>query len=320
MGQKRKARGRDISGLLVLDKSPGYTSNQALQIVKKIYGASKLGHTGSLDPLATGVLPLCFGHATKFSQFLLDSDKGYRVVIKLGEKTSTGDSDGEVIQSSLTSAISLEHIQEGILNFRGSIEQIPPMYSAIKHKGQPLYKLAREGVTIERKPRQVTIYSINIDSFDKDLDELTLTIFCSKGTYIRSIADDLGDWLGCGAHVQELNRIQAGPYLLSQSFTIEKLVSIRNEGGHKALDSILLPVSSAVSQLPTVSLEKTLAYYVKKGQAVLIPHAPTSGLVQLVEEDIEDNHQPDINQRFLGVGEILDDGRVAPRRLIINNL
>ena len=192
---KRRPRGRDLNGILLLDKSSGVSSNGALQMAKKMFAAAKAGHTGSLDPLATGMLPICFGEATKFSQFLLESDKSYRVTAKLGVTTETGDADGNVVNTTEVSA-SAAQIEAALLSFKGDIEQIPSMYSAIKHEGVPLYKLAREGITVERKPRPVTIYDLRILRIDGD--ELEFEVDCSKGTYVRSLVEDTGALLGCG--------------------------------------------------------------------------------------------------------------------------
>ena len=208
----KQRRGRNVNGILVLDKPAGESSNRSLQRVKRLFNASKAGHTGSLDPLATGVLPLCFGEATKISQFLLDADKRYSTTIKLGIKTASGDSQSEVLK---TSEVNLDkkQVEDSLEMFRGEIRQIPSMYSALKHKGVPLYKLARKGEEVERKERVVTVYSLNLLDFRGD--EIDLEVHCSKGTYIRMIADDLGDQLGVGGHVTVLRRLQSGPFYSS---------------------------------------------------------------------------------------------------------
>ena len=300
----RRSRGRDIHGMLALDKPTGITSNEAVQRVKRLFHARKVGHTGSLDPLATGVLPLCLGAATKFSQFLLDSDKRYFTSVRLGVATDSGDADGEVISTGSVEGIDHARVDAALEAFRGEFEQVPSMYSAVKHQGQPLYKLARQGIEVERTARPVTVFENRIVDFEGDL--LTLDIHCSKGTYVRTIAEDLGQALGCGAHVSALRRTQAGPYGESDLVTFEALESASEEG---TLDAMLLPVSSAVRQWPCVALTTTTAWYVKQGQPVQVPHAPSSGWVRLAEREAGEDH-------FVGVGEILEDGRVAPRRLV----
>jgi tRNA pseudouridine55 synthase len=282
------------------------TSNDAVQRAKRLFNASKVGHTGSLDPLATGVLPLCFGEATKFSQYLLTSDKRYVVRIRLGVATDSGDADGEVIATRPVPDLTANEVERALDSFRGEIEQVPSMFSAIKHQGQPLYKLARQGIEVERESRPVTIFENELLALEGD--ELTLSIHCSKGTYVRTIAEDLGEMLGCGAHVTALRRTAAGPYQESDLLTFETLESALEEG---SLDRFLLPVSSAVGDWPEVSLSDDTAYYLRQGQPVMVPHAPTRGWVRLFQLRSEGS------SRFLGVGEVLDDGRVAPRRLVV---
>lgn len=235
---KRRRKGRSISGIVVLDKARGLSSNAALQEAKRIYDANKAGHTGSLDPLATGVLPLCFGEATKVSQFLLNSDKKYRARIKLGVRTDSGDSEGLVIDSCSELFPSRKDVEKALHNFEGEIDQIPPMYSALKVNGVPLYKLARKGETIEREPRRVNIYSIELTEFEAD--ELELEISCSKGTYIRTIADDLGQLLGCGAHIIALRRTQAGVFTEHDCVNIESLRTEKEASGFDQIDQHLI--------------------------------------------------------------------------------
>jgi len=306
----RRPRGRDVSGMIVVDKPSGASSNDAVQRAKQLYRAQKVGHTGSLDPLATGVLPLCFGEATKFSQYLLDSDKKYWVRIKLGVRTDSGDADGQVIETREVVGVDSAAIERVLDEFRGEIEQIPSMFSAIKHQGQPLYKLARRGIEVERKSRPVTIYSNELVAFEGD--EFELEIHCSKGTYVRTIAEEIGEKLGCGAHVCALRRRKAGPYDESDMMSFAELEQCREEGGYDALDALLLPVETAVRDWPVVSLSDATAFYIRQGQPVIVPHAPTSGRVQLIEQSTDGS-----KQMFIGVGEILDDGRVAPRRLVV---
>lgn len=305
-GVSKRRRGRDVNGILVLDKPRGMSSNDAVQKAKRLFNARKVGHTGALDPLATGVLPLCFGEATKFSQYLLTSDKKYWVRIQLGVATDSGDADGQVIRTGPVGDMDEARVEEALRFFRGEIDQVPSMFSAIKHQGQPLYKLARQGIEIERQARRVTIYSNELVSLAGD--SLVLSIHCSKGTYVRTIAEELGDVLGCGAHVVELRRLAAGPYTEADLVTFEQLEKALEHG---SLDPFLLPVDSAVREWPEVRLTDNTAYYLRQGQPVIVPHAPTSGWVRLSEVDA------DHTSRFIGVGEILDDGRVAPRRLVV---
>lgn len=309
MGRNRKARGRRVDGILLLDKPQGLSSNEALQEVKRLFGAAKAGHTGSLDPLATGVLPLCFGEATKFSQFLLNSDKQYWTEIRLGVRTDSGDADGEVIETRPVPDLDEAQVEAALEAFRGDFEQVPSMFSAIKHQGKPLYKLARQGIEVEREPRPVTVFENRLEALDGD--RLELFIHCSKGTYVRTIAEDLGEALGCGAHVTALRRTGVGPLEVEDCHTVAELEAIRGEGGHAALDALLQPVETSVQHWPEVRLTDLTAYYLTKGQPVIVPKAPTSGWVRITEDVAEGGC------RFLGVGEVLDDGRIAPRRLVV---
>ena len=303
----RRSRGIPLDGFLVIDKPVGLSSNQVVQKVKRMLDARKVGHTGSLDPLATGVLPLCLGEATKFSQYLLDSDKHYWAQIRLGVRTTTGDADGEIVETCPVAQLCPEQIARVVAEFNGRMEQIPSMYSAIKHNGQPLYKLARAGVEVERKVREITIHANRLLRIEGDLVEVEIE--CSKGTYIRTIAEDIGERLGCGAHVTALRRLGAGPFRESDvvSFAELELACQAQKG-----DQLLRPISSAVANWPEVTLNEALAFYIRQGQPVLVPHAPTSGWVRLALQGESST------TAFIGVGEILDDGRVAPRRLVGN--
>jgi tRNA pseudouridine55 synthase len=293
---------RSINGILLLDKPKGMTSNQALQTAKQLFSASKVGHTGSLDPLATGLLPLCFGEATKFSQFLLNADKIYCVSARLGIKTNTGDAEGEVIESRPVSNYSVAQLEAILSTFRGSISQIPPMFSALKHKGRPLYKLARQGIVVERNPRAVTIHSLSLlDSTDESL--LNLEIKCSKGTYIRTLIEDIGEALGCGAYVHDLRRLGVANYLAEQMVSLEELQTL----SLAECDQKLLSLDSLLNEWTVLKISQAAAYYLYRGQAVLLPNLPKQGFVRLLLQD---------SGRFIGVGEILEDGRVAPRRLV----
>jgi len=307
MGRRRRPRGRPVDGILLLDKPLGISSNDALQKVKHLYKAQKAGHTGSLDPLADGMLPICFGAATKLSAFLLDSDKRYQVRVKLGETTATGDTEGEILQKRPTDGVGREQIEAVLPQFTGLISQLPPMYSALKHNGQRLYKLAREGVEVEREPREITIHGLQLGEVEGDLFELG--VHCSKGTYVRTLAEDIGEALGCGAHVVELRRCGVGPYTGMTMFTLQQLQE-KAEQGIEALDALLLPIDTALGEWPAINLTKDSAYYLKMGQPVLVPKAPTEGWVRLYEGE----------DAFIGVGLVQDDGKIAPKRLMATNV
>jgi tRNA pseudouridine55 synthase len=305
MGRRRR-RGREVNGILLLDKPVGLSSNQALQRVKRLFDAQKAGHTGSLDPLATGLLPLCLGYTTKFSAFLLDADKRYRVLVRLGETTETADAEGEVIATAPVEGITEAMVLEVLSEFVGLIEQLPPMYSAVKHDGQRLYKLAREGKEVERTPRQIHIHRLELRELA--LPDIELDVHCSKGTYVRTLAEDIGKRLGCGGHVAALRRTGVGPYIEGEAafVTLAELEARAEEQGAESLDALLLPLESTLGHCPAVRLSANSAFYLSQGQPVLVPQAPTEGLVRLY----------DVSDHFLGVGEILDDGRVQPKRLI----
>lgn len=302
MGRRRR-KGRDVQGILLLDKPVGISSNDALQAVKRLFNARKAGHTGSLDKLAGGLLPICLGEATKVSSFLLNADKHYRATITLGVRTSTGDAEGEVLETRPVRGLSARNIHRVLKAFTGELEQVPPMHSAVKYKGKPLYKLAHAGIEVERQPRRVTIHALELLEFEGD--EVHVDARCSKGTYIRTLAEDIGEALGCGAHVSALRRIGAGPYDGPVAHTMDELKALA-ELGEEALDAVLLSTESAVDHWPNVRLSDDVAYYVRQGQAVMVPHAPTRGWVRLSAGA----------RGFFGVGEVLADGRIAPRRLI----
>ena len=303
MARRSKIKGRNVKGVLLLDKPPGLTSNDALQKVKSLYRARKAGHTGSLDKAASGLLPLCFGEATKFSGFLLNADKHYRTIFQLGIQTSTGDAEGEIVFQGDTGNLSRKSIVAVLDGFKGKVTQVPPMFSALKHKGQRLYKLAHQGLEVHREPREITVHSM--DLLDYRDDELELDIRCSKGTYIRTLAEDIGKELGCGAHVKALRRIGVGPYSDENMLTLPELEGIAGTG-MPGLDNLLLGIDSVVQDLPSVRLVDSVAYYLCQGQPVMVPRAPTRGMLRIYGED----------DRFLGVGEVLADGRVAPKRLL----
>lgn len=309
--RRQRPRGRPIDGILILNKPQGVTSNDALQQVKYLFYAAKAGHTGSLDPLATGVLPICLGEATKFTQFLLEADKTYQSTFCLGVATETGDSDGETVSITDASALTQEQLEQAIEAFRGEIKQIPSMYSALKHNGQPLYKLARQGITVEREARDATIYNYEILAFRPgEKAEIDVEISCSKGTYIRTLAEDLGKAVGCGAHVTRLHRTVAGPFREDESITLAQLETLREGKRAEDLDFLLKPLDAAVSDALSVELSESMAWYFRQGQAVMSPEVYR----QSEEGDIVRIFHADGD--FMGVGEVLDDGRVKPRRLV----
>lgn len=306
-----RRRGRDVHGVLLLDKPQGVSSNDVLQKVKRIFNANRAGHTGALDPLATGMLPICLGEATKFSQYLLDSDKRYRVIARLGERTDTSDSDGNVVQTRPVS-FSQADLDTALDSFRGETLQVPSMFSALKHQGRPLYEYARQGIEIAREPRPITVYELQFIRWEGD--ELELEIHCSKGTYIRTIIDDLGEKLGCGAHVIMLRRVQVARYPYERMVTLEQLNSLLTEATEAGipletqLDPLLLPMDSPAADFPEVNLLSAVAAYFKQGQPVQASNVPAQGLVRVTEGEA---------RKFIGMAEIADDGRVAPRRLVV---
>jgi len=303
MARRGRSKGRKINGIFLLNKPKGISSNHALQRVKRLFKAAKAGHTGSLDPLASGLLPICLGEATKFSQYLLDSDKRYQVQGLLGIKTETADAEGAAIATSEVN-VSEAALNKVMANYRGPIDQVPSMYSAIKVDGQPLYKLARQGITIDRKSRRVIIHELELINFDTPYVEMDVS--CSKGTYIRNLIEDIGDDLGCGAHVTVLNRSHVGPYQAEDMMSFEEVESLLETYGLEALDARLLPVDSAVSHWPDLTLDTSSAFYIQQGQPIRIAGSPKEGLIRLTTEDGE----------FLGIAEINEDGLVAPKRLV----
>lgn len=293
---KRKS-GRNVHGILLLDKRLGVSSNRALQEVRHLFNANKAGHTGSLDPLATGLLPLCFGEATKVSALMLDDNKRYQVVIQLGVMTNTGDAEGTVIQTAPVPELSDEDIAACLRHFTGVIEQVPPMYSALKHKGKKLYELAREGKTIERQARPITIFELTLLDFSNN--RLTLDVLCSKGTYIRSLAEDIGHYLHCGGTVSALRRLEAGQFSLAHARTIEQLQAMDEQ----SLLNTLLAIDKPLDALPAVQLSDEQAVSIKYGQAVTVQN--------LLQGTVRMYHV----KAFLGLGEMLEDGKLAPKKL-----
>lgn len=307
----RRRKGRPINGVILLDKPTGISSNDALQKVKRIFFAEKAGHTGALDPLATGMLPICLGEATKFSQFLLDSDKRYRVIAKLGERTDTSDSDGEVVETRPVD-VNLEKLEACIDTFRGESDQVPSMFSALKYQGKPLYEYARKGIEVPRESRKITVYEIVLHRFEGD--EVEMEVHCSKGTYIRTIVDDLGEMLGCGAHVTMLRRTGVAKYPYEKMVTLEQLNELleqahRDEVAPKELlDPLLLPMDTAVEDLPEVNLNAELTNLVQHGMPVKVFGAPEGTPIRMTSGE---------DKLFIGVAEVNDDGKVAPKRLVV---
>ena len=303
MGRRPKARGRNVHGIVLLNKSPGLTSNDALQQVKRLFNANRAGHTGSLDKPASGMLPICLGEATKLSAFLLDADKVYLTTCRLGITTTTGDAAGDILEQKPLPELDKSLIHQALASFQGEIEQVPPMYSAIKQDGKPLYQLAYQGIEVERPARRVCIHQLELLNHQKDVIELR--VHCSKGTYIRSLAMDIGHKLGCGAHVCHLHRETVAGFAGESMRSMEDLQHVA-EQGLEQLDQCLLPMDLAVEHLPRVELESSSADYVCQGQAVTVPKAPTEGMLRLYDN----------TARFLGIGRVLKDGRVAPKRLM----
>lgn len=303
MGKHLQSQGQNIHGVLLLDKPEGISSNSALQRVKRLYQARKAGHTGSLDPIATGLLPICLGEATKLSRFLLETDKRYEVVCRLGVRTTTGDAEGEVMETCPVKKLEPEGIAKLLDSFLGPQAQVPPMYSAIKHQGQPLYKLARQGIEVEREPRQVIIHTIKLTGLEED--QFRLEVFCSKGTYIRTLAEDIGRSLGCGAHVIALRRTQVGYFDVSGAVSLDCLEKLaRTEA--EVLHGLLVPLEQILADWPAVDLLADAAHYLRQGQSVRVSQAPGKGWVRLIER----------HKGFFGVGQVMEDGRIAPRRLV----
>lgn len=296
----RKRKGRDIHGVLLLDKPTGLTSNDALQKVKRLFTAQKAGHTGALDPLATGMLPICFGESTKFSQYLLDSDKRYRVIARLGQRTDTSDSDGQIIAEKPVLITQMD-IEQALTHFRGDIMQVPTMFSALKHQGRPLYEYARQGITIEREARPITIYENRFIAFNDN--QLELEIHCSKGTYIRTIIDDLGEMLGCGAHIIYLRRIHVSTYPAEKMVTLEYLQQLKDD--IELLESLLLPVDSPVQDYPVMTLSFEQGTDILLGRTIEVnPLSSTPQIVRLYQQ-----------MDFIGVGQWIGNA-ISPKRLI----
>ena len=297
---RRRSRGRAVDGILLLDKPSGITSNRALQRVKRLYNAAKAGHTGSLDPLASGMLPVCLGEATKVSGWLLDADKAYEFEVAFGERTATGDADGEVIQSSPRQSVDEAALEAAMAGLRGDISQVPPMYSALKHGGRRLYELARAGEEVPREPRNVTVHELELMAFDPERPRFRVR--CSKGTYVRTLAEDLAAAAGTLGHVTLLRRTQAGPFDPAGMSTLDDLEALADDQG--ALDALLLRPDAALQAMPAVHLSANEAFYLRNGHPVNAGTVAAEGPVRV--------YGP--GDQLLAVGQLLEDGRVAPKR------
>ncbi|WP_227370412.1 tRNA pseudouridine(55) synthase TruB [Halomonas sp. M20] len=298
----RRRRGLPVNGVLLLDKPAGMSSNHALQRVRRLFQAQKAGHTGTLDPMATGLLPVCFGEATKFSSYLLDADKRYRTYVRLGEITDTGDAEGEIVERRSVAGFTDADIEKVLASFCGEIDQVPPMYSALKHQGKPLYELARQGKTIERAPRRVRVYDMRL--LARDAMGFELEVACSKGTYIRTLAEDIGQALGCGAHITALRRLRTGAFDDSGMVSLEALASMSDQAERELQ---LLEMDVLVKHLPRLSVDGDVAKRLLLGQCV---QTDTAGLsigstARLYRDNV-----------FLGLVTILVAGEVTPRRLV----
>lgn len=320
---------RHVNGILLLDKPAGVTSNAALQHLKRLFNARKAGHTGSLDPLATGLLPICFGEATKFSQFLLDADKSYWTLACLGVRTNTGDADGEVVATQPSQHITEAEIRAQLALLQGTIDQTPPMYSALKYQGKPLYKLARAGISVTIKSRRVTIYKLQLLAFSGT--EIQLMITCSKGTYVRTLVEDLGNALGCGAHVKQLRRLSTGPYIKEQMHTLAAIEDIADQSWHndsqlktqlekkavfKALDRLLLPPDTAVSTLNAVQCTAKQVKALQQGKFVTL--SESTALIGIVR--VYGPEEIGANAVFIGLAELAENGVLRAKRLIQPNI
>ena len=299
---QKKSLKREIDGVFLLDKPLGFSSNQALKKIQWLFNAKKAGHTGTLDPMATGLLPICLGEATKFSHRLLDAHKSYIATIQLGITTSTGDQEGEVI-SEKEVVLNEAQLKDTLKKFIGDTTQIPPMYSALKFEGKPLYEYAREGIEIERKSRQIKIFDIKLINIEKSI--ITIEVLCSKGTYIRTLAEDIGQTMGCGAHLKGLERTQTGNFQLSEALSIEALEAMPMASREKAL----MPIDVLLEELSSIKLNMAELDAIKKGQSIDF-NSKNDKEVRL--------YSP--SGQFVGVGQPDLKGRLFPKRLIANIL
>lgn len=321
----RKRRGRPINGILILDKPTGVGSNAALQQAKRLFFASKAGHTGSLDPLASGVLPVCFGEATKFSHYLLDADKSYQATIVLGAESSTQDADGDIIMVASPAHLQRDQVANVVAAMQGEQWQTPPMYSAIKHQGQRLYDLARQGKQVEVEARRINVHSIEMTAFRPDCQyqqsgdeqggridalavlEIDIALTVSKGTYVRTIAADIGKKLGVGGFISSLRRTAVSVFDLANAVSLQHVEQLKQREAYAEMDALLVPVADALPHIPSVTLDQNSSYYLLKGNPVQVPKAPSEGQVKLLLDTGD----------FVGIGVIDDDGRVAPKRLVV---
>ena len=299
----RRKKGLPINGILLLDKQLGFSSNSSLQKARRLFNAQKAGHTGSLDPLATGMLPICFGEGTKISAFLLESDKCYQTTAQLGKTSSTGDAEGEILSERPIPELSTEKINKILQQFTGEISQIPPMYSALKKDGKPLYELARKGETVERKARKITIY--NLDLLDYTEDTLTLNVACSKGTYIRTLVEDIGEALGCGAFVKELRRTEVTPFENYKMYSFEQLEALKESDN---LKTALLPIDTGLKQWDKVQISEANTALFLMGQTIKTDTTTLNDNVRVYSE----------NNDFLGIGYIKHKNSLAPKRIMVS--
>ena len=301
---KRNSKGRDINGVVLLDKASGGSSNHALQQVKRLFDANKAGHTGSLDPLASGLLPICLGQATKVAQFLLDGDKRYFVRGKLGQVSNTGDSEGEIVSFGKTQGIDVNSIENVLLKFIGNINQTPPMYSALKRNGTPLYKLARKGIEVERAQRPVCINEIKFVSYEEEI--LSLEVSCSKGTYIRTLVEDIGKSLRSGGYVIELRRIGFSHFDITQSRTYEQLLELKKID-LESLDSVILGADEMLPNIEAIYLDTEQSRDIRQGKKIEFTGFSSIQKLRLYDD----------NKQFIGIGESNLISEILPKRLFI---
>lgn len=296
----RRRKGRDVHGVILLDKPAGYSSNQAVQKVRWLFDARKAGHTGSLDPFATGMLPICLGEASKTAGFMLDAAKTYEASAYLGQHSSTGDIEGEILREMPVPALDPAHVNAVLLEFLGDIEQVPPMYSALKHDGQRLYRLARAGLQVERKARPVKIFSLQL--LDLDLPHMRFRVSCSKGTYIRTLAEDIAEKLGTCAHLLALRRLEVEPFRAHDMMSLEELADLAENGD---IDSCLLAVDAGLAEWPLVILDSAQAERFSHGNPVHAGAGKT-GLVRVYGPE----------NQLLGIGEGDRENFLKPKRLM----
>ncbi len=299
-----RRKGNVVDGILLLDKPLGISSNRALQKIRYLFNAKKAGHTGNLDPLATGVLPICFGQASKVTAFLLDANKRYTCTAQLGATTTTGDKEGEVLQTREIPTLSEQQILAVLDQFKGEIQQIPPMHSALKHNGQPLYKLARKGIEVKRKARTIKILELNL--IEHKNNRITLDVLCSKGTYIRTLAQDIGEQLGCGAHLSQLRRTEVEPFDCTKLYTIEEIELLLLEHSENTLLNTLLPIDSALIKHPRMTLSDDETKRIQNGLKVARKDIPDASMIRLYQK----------NGVFLGIGRHASDHQLAAKRLM----